>query len=421
MTRQTTTQWKLVIGGFTMLLCAAFVDNIRGPLLPIFKATYALNYTQTSTFLVVGYIAAISCLFFLIPLLNRWGEYRVCSALCGLGMLALFFAGWVKDYQGLLLLGLFLGFLISTYGTLCNVLIIRGTEPAARTRTLCALHTMYGTGSFLAPVVVTFLLESELSWKWTLWGLPPVFIAITFALLSQSRSPEFTQGQAPQSARVGVAQLLFMATMAAYVAAEVILSAWMTGYLVESLNWRVSQATPYVGGFFFVMAITRVGCLFFLRPRFEWVCVWVSLILASTFFILGRAGFLWAFVLAGTLGPFFPILFGKMSEIFPTQWRSLTVLTIAGMQFTLGLSHFVVGAITDAAGMDVAFWTPLVFFGMTAISLGAFIRVTGRQTPSTLASKQFPVGGKGLKGFSLNGKQCMLRTGFFAELAWRNW
>lgn len=174
---------RLVAASFGFLLVGAFVDNARGPLLPVFRELLRLTHSQTSALLVGGYIISVFCSGSFMPLMNRYGEQAVAIATAIFALFACIYAFYVSSFSTFVVFGVLLGGVVSGFGACANVLILQAVPASKQARLLCALHAMYGFGSLAAPLVVSGILVWGWSWPWTLAIIPPVGTAITLYYL----------------------------------------------------------------------------------------------------------------------------------------------------------------------------------------------------------------------------------------------
>lgn len=358
-------RWNFVLAGIWMLLVCSFLDNVRGPILPLFVDSLNLTYTRASLFLVFGSFTAVACTLSLVPLLERFGERRVALAVTGVGLVAALFSQLVTQFDLLMVLAVLLGIVISAMGALCNLLVIKGTDPQKRVRLMSMLHMMYGFGSLLGPSVVAWFADQKLAWQniFTL-SLPPL-VALGYAVNRLPNEAPPTD-RAKQPVRFSSTQWWLLAAFASYVGGEVMTSMWMVTFLVSTQGMPVEGAAPYLSGFFLVMGLSR-GLCFYLRPEQEKLVIGGCLIASIVLSAMGNFGFLWALPLIGLFGPFFPLLLARVSRLFPDQTTRMTLGVMTSLNLTLAVFHLSIGKIADKLGMGLAFWIPAL---LLCVSLG---------------------------------------------------
>ena len=371
--------------GFLSLLGAAYLDSIRGPLIPLFHQQFGIPYDRLAWFLTAGNITALFVLALLNPALKHFGEKRtgvaVFLAIAGLGLGAPF----VGDFSGLILLGIGLGGGIATIGALCNIFALLGTPAAWRTRVLTGTHFMYGVGSFAGPLIAV----ATLSWRGWPWlvGYGSLFF-LGLSLLAMTKLPPLQTVSAPEDAggRATLVKAMVIGVLAFYVVGEVMSAMWLVTYLHGTGRTTLEQASEILSQVFLVMAITRVLCLVLIRPSWEKVVLWGSLILPLVAHVLGRQGGLWAYPLIGCFGPFFPVFLARVSHLIPHGWRPLTVKVSFVNQGALALTNILLGYLTRVEGVGTAYLVPPIFFLGALLMLGVFFQVEARKQDPILSS-----------------------------------
>ncbi|MBI4403132.1 MAG: MFS transporter [Deltaproteobacteria bacterium] len=369
-----------LVFGFVILLLSAFIDSARGPLLPIISQSLSLPYGRCSWFLVAGNFAAVAVNFLLFPLLHFFGQKHTLTLIGIFGVLSGLLVPWVSGFASLMAIGAAFGSLIAMMGSMCNLLVIRGSDPKSRSNTLCGLHVMYGVGALTAPTVASILLQNGWGWRAIFATIAPFFLLLTissakwFPKDSAIRASTFRQSLA-----IAPKQILFLLAFSTYVAGEITISMWMTTYLLEAQHVPVVQGATYVAGFFLVMALSRAGCIWVLKAHHEIVVVWGALILTVVFFLLGLLGHLWAFPLCGILGPFFPVFLAWTSRLYPEQSRSLTLWILTSVQLTLALANILIGKLTDQFGVAPTYRLAFVWLGAAMLFLALCLRLGGKK------------------------------------------
>ena len=79
--------WQFL--GAALLFFGAFLDNLRGPLLPIMAKDLHLDLADLGGFLAIGNLGAIIGTFLLIPLMQKLSERRT-----AMGAAILLASGW---------------------------------------------------------------------------------------------------------------------------------------------------------------------------------------------------------------------------------------------------------------------------------------------------------------------------------------
>lgn len=357
--------WRYIISGFLILFAVAYLDCGRGPLLPFFQQAMVLNYTEVSLFLVTGYLIAIGVNFLLFPILKRFHERKVAI---GAGVFAIAVFGtsfFVNSYLSLLAISILYGGVIAVGQALCNLLTAQGVTPILQSRYLCGLHLMYALGALITPLATRVGFERYISWQW-IWGAIPtgVFLILIAILATTQVEPEPIEPNKP-SKKLSTIQVVLLLAFCFYVSAEVGTSMWLVSYLVDTQSFSLGKASYYLAGFFAAMFLGRLVCFVSLKEKYEAYILQGCILFGAGCFLLGHWGYLWAFSLAGFMGPYFPILLSRVKRHFPEQWRSLAVWVVLSIQVTLAILHLLMGWFNDQIGIHNAFLIPLVFFFLT--------------------------------------------------------
>lgn len=365
-------RWSIFICGSGLLCLAAWIDNMRGPLLPAITALLSLDNAAASLIMSLGNLVAMTTTWLLMPLLNRWSLKQV-----GLGVLMYTVAVcsaavYVDNSTRMFLWGALLGGSISTLGSLSNLYVQSGILPAIRGQMMSALHSLYGLTSFFAPWVAGIVLTEPRNWPVLFTSVAPA--AALLALFIYFRGPKSgdkkTRKSQAQPLTLSPIHILTISVLISYVVGEVLTSTWMTSFLVHEHGLSIKEASFYTSMFFAAMLVTRMGCGVIARPRWHRFLIWTSLAVALVCFVAGRlTGWIWLLPLAGLFGPFFPLYVTWVSLRFPERDRSMVIWMLSGMQAALSVMNYLTGRLADAAGFSVAFWLPAGMMALTMILL----------------------------------------------------
>jgi len=362
-----------IAAAFLAMSLASFLDNLRGPLLPLLSHRLGLPYGQASWFFGIGNLAAVVGLFTLLRYSERISDRALTIFLffsASLASVALFA---VNSFATFLLAAVLWGATISLLGALGNTLMIHGTDVHKRGRFFCGLHMMYGLASFVAPFVVAQTVAKTLPFESSpLWLLPFLLVLGGLGLkLGKKHGPTTA---APKH-RLNTAQIWILILFGSYVAGEVLLSTWMVTYLVDFQRTPMTGAASVLSLFFLMMGLSRGLCFLSLPPAWEGRLLWVSISIALVGGIVGRFWWTPALALAGLVGPFFPLIMARTSRVFPEVARSLTLWILGTTQFTLVCAQWITGQVADRFGIQNAFLMPNLFFVVSAVSLFVYLQL----------------------------------------------
>ena len=365
-------RWSIFICGAGLLCLGAWVDNMRGPLIPVVTEILDLSYQEAGLIISLGNLVAMFSTWLLMPILNRKPLKHV-----GLGVLiyttlvcASAFLATTKIK--LFLWGALLGGCISTMGSLSNLFVQSGAEDGRRGQMMSALHSIYGLSSFFAPWVAGVALSEPQRWPWLFMAVAPVALGLAIFLQFKIKAPmtDESQLQKPQPMSLEPLHMLAIIVLVAYVLGEVLISTWLPSYLVQEHRFSIRDASFYTSMFFAAMFVSRVACGLWSTPRWHRVIIWGSILVSLICFTLGRlTGWLWLLPLAGLLGPFFPLYVTWVSLRFPDRDRSLIIWMLSLMQAALAVSNFMMGRLADYAGFNLAFWLPVAMMLCALLSL----------------------------------------------------
>lgn len=362
-------QRSFQLAGFILLFIASYLDNVRGPLLPVIGESLEINYEVASRLLTIGNISACAALILLIPLMKTMSEGNSAKAGAIFVIIAGVISNFVTDENSLYVFAVFVGIGTAVFGVVSNIFVMRGTHVSQHANMLSGLQVMYGMSSMLAPLMVAFLISKNWNWQLLFTGLIPVtvflLLFLQFGVAKHSPAPQ------KQSASYSLSrnQKLLLLTFCFYVIAEVSCSMWMTPFLVEIRNMSIEEASIYTSGFFFFMMVSRILCFFFLTAKNREIILYTSLF-APLFFVLGALTYKisWLLPLAGLYGPFWPIFVSKVTKTYPDEWRSLTLWLVFGLQASLLIMNFSMGKLSTIFDMEQAYFISPIFQVLTIIS-----------------------------------------------------
>ncbi len=345
-----------LISGFASLFIISFLDNSRGPILPVLCEKLNIPYETAGTFLTIGCLAAVFVTFALGYFLKRLSERKVALGVSLLCVIPGILAPFVNSVAMLLLLGVFMGASVTLMGTMCNVLTIKGSPSHLRGRHLSFQQVMYGLGSLLAPYVFSRLIRYNLDWSWMLVGcsFAILLLAMAFYILLPDEVVEISV-EKPKGKKMSAEAYGMVLLFALYVGGEVLASMWMSTLIVGKQGKAPEEAAVYGMVFFALIGLTRFLCFLFVKPRWEPRILVLSLLAGIIFAILGQRGFTAGLPLIGLIGPFFPLCMARISREFPEDWKAMTIYVFVGIQAMLAIMHQTVGTVADALGIENAF------------------------------------------------------------------
>ncbi len=366
------------------MLIGSYLDNLRGVVLPEITKFLGINYSESSWLLSLGNLAAAIVALGLIVYLRKYSLRSALFWAFAMMVGLLVGAPFIVTFERFLAFAFLWGGALTAFGTLSNLMLTFAVAPKNIDRAFAALHVMYGAGSFIAPALAGGLMER--GWTWidlmnvvilplaalTLWSL-------TLPMMDKAKDDKANTVDAsarPHKRTLIWWEFLVQVAFATYVAGEVLGSMWMTTYLVESRGMSVSQAAPFISGFFMMMALTRLLTFAFVRPSWTPIIMVASLLVGSAAMVFGLLGAVWGLALLGLVGPVYPLLMGRLTRVFSVNVRRVTITAVMVMQLTLVVSHFVMGQLIKNIGVETAFWLPVILLIASALCVVGFVRAT---------------------------------------------
>lgn len=380
-------RWPIFICGAGLLCLGAWIDNMRGPLLPAITKLMGLDYGAAALMVSLGNFVAMISTWLLMPVLNRWSLRRVGITVLLYTCFTCATTFYVSTPARLFLWGALIGGSISTMGSLSNIFVQSSFDAENRGQMMSVLHSLYGLSSFFAPWIAGVVLVDPENWQYLFASLTPVAAAL--ATLIFFRGPPSESFETRQSRKQPVSlqplHLLTISVLVAYVLGEVLTSTWMPSFLVQVYNLDVKTASFYTSMFFGAMLVTRLACGLWAKPRIHRALIWTSLVSSLSCFVIARlTGWLWLLPLAGIFGPFFPLYVTWVSLRFPERDRSMIIWMLATMQAMLSVMNMAVGKLADTVGFSIAYWIPAVMISLSMVLLKTLeLRDRGAQVSKT--------------------------------------
>ncbi len=378
----------LTLGGFWSFFAFGYIDNLKGPLLPEMLRDDSLSYTQAGNVIFaayLGFIMATVTIGFVAEMLgNRLVLFFAAICLCiGLLGVQLF-----PEYHILLWCMWISGLGLGAIELGANGLIVQ-LHADARGRFLNLLATFHGCGSLLVPLVAATLIER--GWPWQSIYAAALILALPMLVVfwpagqaddsmgkndqpaAQASIKKFDARQFAQAAFSPI-MIVFYVTIAAYVAIELSVAAWMMEFLQKQEQMTVVASSYYQVAFFVLLMLGRLLGSFVVERTNYLAAIATALVGSGICLVIGLfggSGARWLLPISG----FF------MSIVFPTLTAAVTRLhpsgssSILGVLFACGgiggaLGPWTVGRISDAYGLTIGLASTLAF---VALSLGGVV------------------------------------------------
>lgn len=259
----------IIIGCFLSYLLFGFIDNIKGPAIPVVLSDMGFDYSLGGAITFMEYIGFFLASFFAGYLADLFGQklpllLAICCLLLG-----------IIGYSLSHILPFFF-FFIFLIGLGCGSLELAGGNIIASVRTkdrgryLNLLNAFFGIGAVLTPIMAGWLFHKEASWRFvyqiSLAAVIPAGIYFLFMKLPkanlQEKKERVSAHEMIQMVSHHQVRLLYLAIFS-YVAAEISLSTWMVDFVQKVRHISIVESSMYLSIHFTGMAVGRLlGSLF---------------------------------------------------------------------------------------------------------------------------------------------------------------
>jgi FHS family glucose/mannose:H+ symporter-like MFS transporter len=385
------TVWMLTAGAFFAFFIFGYVDNLKGPILPVLLDDMDFSYTTGGTLLLgsyFGFLIATLATGVLADLVGNKLILLAAGVLMTIGLFLFSIGGsfWALAV-GMTLGGLGLG-AIEVGG---NNLIVE-IHNAQRGRFLNLLGVFHGIGSFTVPVVASQLLLADFSWRqiYQMTLVLTVTMGIFFLLVRYPRRKSAGDGGFDLAVlrQVGFTRsmLLYYLLVAVYVAAELGIASWLVEFLQQEKGMSLARSSFYLSLFFvFIMLGRLLGSLLVERVGYLRIMLIVAVasIVSLTAGIFGPPSLA---ILIPFTGLFFSIVFPTATAAVSHQHAKNTG-AILGLLFAFGglggaLGPWAMGVANDVMGVLMGFALSVVYCLVMIVALLALRRTVEAQAGS---------------------------------------
>ena len=365
---------------FLAFFAFGFIDNLKGPVLPELLRSEHLSLGQGGTILLGAYIGFIVATLVTGVIADVVGNRQV-LLLAGIclcfGLIGVRFS---SSFTNLILMLSVVGLGLGAIEVGANGLIVE-LHPDNPGRYLNLLATFHGTGSFLVPLYVAWLISLGVAWQNIFLSVVLLSGILTIAFVvapncDVARLPTRSGWNGRELFRIGFSGQMgwYYLLISSYVAVELGLAAWLMEYLQQVRGQTVAQSSFYLSGFFVMIMLGRFFGSFVVERLGYLQVVGVALVGGLACLIVGILG-PHSFILA------LPISGGFFSIVFPTVTAVVTgkhkenVGTVLGILFTFGgiggaLGPWTVGVVSQSLGLEIGLCSVI---GFCLVSLGTLL------------------------------------------------
>jgi MFS transporter, FHS family, glucose/mannose:H+ symporter len=375
----------LTAGGFLSFFAFGFIENLKGPLLPELLRSGDFNYRQGGTILLasyVGFILATIVAGILADVLSNRGVLFLAGVCLAIGCVAM----GLSNTLPLLVLSMgIIGFGLGAIELGGNGLMVE-LHSDQRGRYLNLLATFHGFGSLLVPMYAAALLTLKVHWQ-AIYG-SALLIVVPLTILFWPRAKivsvdsvaigelEVKTGwnwKEVQQFAFTLEMAAYYVLIAAYVASELGVAAWIVEYLQQNRQFSVGGSSMVLSTFFGLIMTGRLLGAFVVEP-FGYTRAIAIALLGSSLCLAG-----------GIFGPgpmiyLLPLSGLFMSIVFPTVVAAASDLhqahigTILGILFAFAgvggaVGPWTIGVVSDYAGLTIGLSCCIAFSLTGLVSL----------------------------------------------------
>ncbi|KAI8884426.1 MFS general substrate transporter [Backusella circina FSU 941] len=382
--------FKPLMASFYIAIVAGLNDGSLGAIIPRVKEYYNIsNETISLLFLcsALGFFASASVNGTLV---HHLGQYRVLvlGSSTVLGAYTFIMFGLPFPLMGLAMVFVGAGMAVLDAG----MNVYTANLPLA-TLLLNTLHAVYGVGAMLSPLVATFLLERDISWKGIYVFLTAVCVINIISIVTcfrkvdfevpEEESPDGTtkpnHSELTKAAIFNRMTLIGAAYILVYVGVEVTLGGWGYTFLTEGRHGDHIAMEKVVSGFWAGLASGRL-LLGYLAGRFGeklMITLFTVLVLFGLIAMITSSDIVLnstVFISFGLLlGPLFPVTVSLASKVLPRSYHATSIGFIAALgSGGAALFPFITGQIAGKFGI-ISMPTVCLVMTSVMIVLWAFV------------------------------------------------
>ncbi len=380
---------KPLLGVFFIFLVFGLLDSYRSVLLPQIKADFNINYKFVALIFFLsglGYIAGNLLGGELAERIKKKANILIGVFLIFVPIIIVVFN---RSYPIFLFLMFIIGVGQGMLNTISNILIM-SFKLKKKGGALSLLHSFYGMGALLTPLILSQLLSNGVAWRNTFILLWVVYaLLIFYFILIRIPETELVEESITPKPEMKIFEngvIWFYLTVFFYMGSEVGLCAWLIIYLQKFHSFSINLSSLYLTFFFVALTISRlIGG--FLVDKFHYLkSSIVLLLIVLVLLIFGLhfgKGTLFLLPLTGLFyGTVFPNITVALKTYKPHSSRIMGVF-LASASFGAMLFIFLIGFIMDSINLQAGMLS-IIFFTIITIICLIILMVTSRQLKSSL-------------------------------------
>ncbi|WP_164470895.1 MFS transporter [Vaginisenegalia massiliensis] len=247
---------------FILMFSVAFVENIKGVIIPQIKASYHLNATNISFMLTLSALAYVGATYLAGEIIESFGRKWTEALGIGLAALGCAIMGFSPSFSIFIL-----GMIILNIGFGFNGVIINVVMPAMfvtyQSIAVNGVHFMYGFGATVGQRLAGYLIGQgwtfSMMYRYLMGIMAVLALLACFIYYPKVNSDEAKESSAPPLNPYRQPYFwLFVSAMSLYVFAETGLGNWLVDYLKVTQKMGENQGSQYIATFFMLLALGRL-------------------------------------------------------------------------------------------------------------------------------------------------------------------
>lgn len=258
-----------------------------------------------------------------------------------------------------------------------NLLVSKGTGDKHRRQFFSGLHSIYGIGSFCAPILLGFWSAYQRPWYEFFMFISLIPLVTFFWSLSLKPQDESSQVQIENNQKAHPIQfserMMLGCLFGCYVSSEVLISSRLVYYLELGHNFPIDTARWALSCFFAMLLLGRL--LFTIIPFKGQSLSWLMVSCISSLFIFSLSLFhhpLWLMMMGLSMSFFYPVGMDWLSKLYTSQLEQLMPSILTFVSLFLISMHLLFGLMTDYLGIKNAILITYVLQGGVLVLILSF-------------------------------------------------
>lgn len=355
-----------------------FVDNLKGPTMPVLLKEMNFSYALGGTILLAVYLGFFAATLLTGVLADIAGHRTVLLAAAGAIFLGVVGFVTFKTFWGITMAFFTIGLGTGGFDLGGNSIIV-DLQPEEKGRYLNLISVVHGISAMISPLLAGFFIARSFGWRLGyLVVLALAVIMIVFASLTKYPSEAGTFKEGMNFKMLGKQVIMpemrwLYILMMAYVGLEMSMASWLPAFLQETHGVSIQLSSQSVSLFFGGLMVGRLVGSFIIHR----VGYLRGLLIASTGGLIcltlglsGPAGMTFFLPLSGL---FFSITF-PVTTAFTTDMHQDNVGSMIGLLFSFAglggaIGPWLIGLLIDAAGMRAGFSLVLPYTALILVSV----------------------------------------------------